>query len=558
MQTSSSQSTNNSNCVLSSEAIDICSGETSSTQIEKSCNLEKSPCPTNLLLPTSATESKSNCKDMSDGVPLPTTAKRAFKSVTLQPSVSSFLKSSIISPLSKKLGSLPESNQIEIGSNWSLPPENILTEWKMDFQSIDNDKDSKISELQMWKYLQHFQKKSLEKSDFNVIWLLSDMDRDNMLDFEEFCIAKVLVLNVLNGIQIPGRVPKGLWPKKYRILAGEEIKSDIVIGAQYSIPVDAWSGRSRNALSRRFSSFFRIPSDLSKSSYVRENNGINMNIAGNNPNGETLVENDPSKKALDNTPPKYIKETIQIHRKILNHFKVEEKERERLEELRLLREQRKVESIPYWREVITSWPKMKSLAKTRQLWWNGFPPSVRGELWELGIGNELNITSELMHIFGAQSKQVLQKESLGREDSAKLIPLDLPRTFPALNFFQKDGPYHQQLRDILEAYVCYRPDIGYVQGMSYLASMMLLNMNTFPAFKFLANLLNRPLHMSFFSMHEKNIQTYFTVYDLFLARYLPKIHKNFTTLAVIHQTYMLDWFVNIRFESTIFNITIIF
>ena len=57
-----------------------------------------------------------------------------------------------------------------------------------------------------------------------------------------------------------------------------------------------------------------------------------------------------------------------------------------------------------------------------------------------------------------------------------LIQLDLGRTFPALALFQPDGPLHQSLSEVLEAYVCYRPDIGYVQGMSYLAAMLLINL----------------------------------------------------------------------------------
>jgi hypothetical protein len=31
-----------------------------------------------------------------------------------------------------------------------------------------------------------------------------------------------------------------------------------------------------------------------------------------------------------------------------------------------------------------------------------------------------------------------------------------------------------QLRDILEAFVCLRPDVGYVQGMSYLGAVICL------------------------------------------------------------------------------------
>jgi hypothetical protein len=52
-----------------------------------------------------------------------------------------------------------------------------------------------------------------------------------------------------------------------------------------------------------------------------------------------------------------------------------------------------------------------------------------------------------------------------KEQSVLLIPVDIGRTFPLLGFFQEDGPHHEQLRHVLEAYVCLRPDIGYVQGL---------------------------------------------------------------------------------------------
>jgi hypothetical protein len=65
----------------------------------------------------------------------------------------------------------------------------------------------------------------------------------------------------------------------------------------------------------------------------------------------------------------------------------------------------------------------------------------------------------------------------GREETISLIHTDLPRTFPWLNLFgppdsPSEGPLHAHVRDVLEAFVCVRPDMGYVQGMSYLAAMI--------------------------------------------------------------------------------------
>lgn len=143
----------------------------------------------------------------------------------------------------------------------------------------------------------------------------------------------------------------------------------------------------------------------------------------------------------------------------------------------------------------------------KQLWFYGIPPRLRGLLWELLLPNDLTITSELYQIFLAHAQRAKEAKTntLGKEDTAELIELDLPRTFPALMFFQADGPCYRPLRDILEAYVCYRPDVGYVQGMSYIAGVLLLYMDAFPAFKVLANMLNRPCLLAFFRMDEHQV-----------------------------------------------------
>lgn len=31
--------------------------------------------------------------------------------------------------------------------------------------------------------------------------------------------------------------------------------------------------------------------------------------------------------------------------------------------------------------------------KTQDLWWRGIPPSIRGKVWKLAIGNDLNVTA---------------------------------------------------------------------------------------------------------------------------------------------------------------------
>lgn len=115
-------------------------------------------------------------------------------------------------------------------------------------------------------------------------------------------------------------------------------------------------------------------------------------------------------------------------------------------------------------DILPQWETARKLRKTRELWWQGLPPSVRGQVWKLSIGNDLNVTPELFALCLERAKEKINTSGgVGLESSVDSIKLDLSRTFPHLGFFQLGGPYHQALGDILSAYVCFRPDIGYVQ-----------------------------------------------------------------------------------------------
>ena len=59
---------------------------------------------------------------------------------------------------------------------------------------------------------------------------------------------------------------------------------------------------------------------------------------------------------------------------------------------------------------------------------------------------------------------------------------------------------NSQLRRLLQTYVFYRPDVGYVQGMSYLAGHLLLYMEPYTAFKCFANMLNTPFFLAVLKM----------------------------------------------------------
>uniref|UniRef100_UPI0037E81E8B TBC1 domain family member 12-like n=1 Tax=Semicossyphus pulcher TaxID=241346 RepID=UPI0037E81E8B len=216
-------------------------------------------------------------------------------------------------------------------------------------------------------------------------------------------------------------------------------------------------------------------------------------------------------------------------------------------------------------EILPNWDTMKGTRRVRELWWQGLPPSVRGRVWSLAIGNELNITPELYEIFLSRAKEkwrsysetssVNDNESDGgasladRESSLDLIKLDISRTFPSLFIFQKGGPYHDLLHSVLGAYTCYRPDIGYVQGMSFIAAVLILNLEEAEAFITFANLLNKPCQMAFFRVDHDLMLKYFAAFEVFFEENLPRLFSHFQTNNLTPDLYLIDWIFTLYSKS---------
>uniref|UniRef100_A0A1I7WEL1 Rab-GAP TBC domain-containing protein n=1 Tax=Heterorhabditis bacteriophora TaxID=37862 RepID=A0A1I7WEL1_HETBA len=203
--------------------------------------------------------------------------------------------------------------------------------------------------------------------------------------------------------------------------------------------------------------------------------------------------------------------------------------------------------------------------RCRELWWQGIPPKVRGCVWALVVGNDLNITPEVYEIHSARAEERLRNQacdsseviSTCREHTVSQIHLDVSRTFPTLGIFQKGGPYYDHLLKLLSIYACYRPDIGYVQSMSFIAAVLLLQMEPFPAFIVFANLLNRPLQVAalklskslqsaFFGLRQPQMTEYFIAYDLYLEQELLGLHQHLDKLDVRPDVYLIEWSVDLH------------
>lgn len=223
------------------------------------------------------------------------------------------------------------------------------------------------------------------------------------------------------------------------------------------------------------------------------------------------------------------------------------------------KEQRMDDAAEYWiQTILPNWGKSSYENKAKDLVRKvGIPPRVRARIWPLCLGNSLMITEDLYNIFRHQAKEAraahvkaVQEDpdhayrddtTVGKAKTFTYVDQDLSRTFPALAFFQEGCPMNTDLRELLDTYCFYRPDMGYVQGMSYLAGNLLLYMAPFTAFVCFCNLLRAPFFHAFFKTDQALMAERYSIINSLLKLNVPDLFKHLTREDVGPQLYFLEW-----------------
>lgn len=151
-----------------------------------------------------------------------------------------------------------------------------------------------------------------------------------------------------------------------------------------------------------------------------------------------------------------------------------------------------------WRHVLGDWDAALQRPQTRELWWQGVPQALRGQVWARAVGNDLQLSTASYKAALARAKvseqrlassfvggqqrgharQVSAAESRADQRarrSLKTLDSDIANNaFPALGVFQQGQSCYRALRDLLLAYAAYREDTGHVRGTAAIAALLLL------------------------------------------------------------------------------------
>lgn len=124
----------------------------------------------------------------------------------------------------------------------------------------------------------------------------------------------------------------------------------------------------------------------------------------------------------------------------------------------------------------------------------------RKQMWKIRIGNSLRIDRELFETLKLRFKNDGIKPQV-----AKLIVDDLNRTLANYKNFSAGQIMYDGVQELLSLFQVYRPDIGYVQGMSFLIVFLYYYYEDFECFVLFCNMILTKKLM--FSCYDFNIDS---------------------------------------------------
>jgi len=202
--------------------------------------------------------------------------------------------------------------------------------------------------------------------------------------------------------------------------------------------------------------------------------------------------------------------------------------------------------------VYPDWDRVTHEHRTRELWWRGVSPKVRGQIWMRAMGNSLGLSDKsyakalqrVKDLQGRKIEDLNEKERTMRAWCSD-IEKDAKFAFPELNLFHQQGPMWRDLVDVCCAYISYRSDVGYFYGVQVshcelflpsttrltispqmIAALMLIQIPA-PAdvFILLANCLNAPLALAFLTNDTGSTAKALQHADSTLQYKFPRLHS---------------------------------
>lgn len=220
-----------------------------------------------------------------------------------------------------------------------------------------------------------------------------------------------------------------------------------------------------------------------------------------------------------------------IHDKALPHMSDAAEAKARTTEL---------ERTNKWVKMIKNWKKYYPGEKLTRRVFKGIPDRLRGEVWKKLLG----VSTVKAEQDGVYNKMKSRARSISPH--IRQIDLDVNRTYRNhIMFRERYGVKQQHLFHVLAAYSMYNTEVGYCQGMSEIAALLLMYMNEEDAFWGLSQLFTDKRHgmHGLFMPHFPKLLRFQEHHDNVLKKFLPKVRRHLEREGIDSGLYTIKYFL---------------
>ncbi len=193
-----------------------------------------------------------------------------------------------------------------------------------------------------------------------------------------------------------------------------------------------------------------------------------------------------------------------------------------------------------WTDMLQRWDFIQRSRKDRlkSRVRKGIPDCLRSKVWY-----DLSGAEEAKGTYPAGYYETLLART-GVEDVEEQIRRDLARTFPNhVLFRQPDG--QDRLYRVLKAYAELDPEVGYIQGMSFITAMLLTYLSEEQAFWVLVKVIQRDGMRDFYLPGMPRAHLAFYQVGELIKMYIPDVHHHFESINMTPFLYCPAWFMTI-------------